>query len=207
MAFIVFEGLDGAGKSTLIRHFAEELTAVGINLTLTREPGGTPLGEELRHFLIRTEGEAPSERCELLLYEAIRAQHVDKKIRPELKKGNWVISDRYYASTTAFQAGGRGLDDSDINWLNNYAISNCQPDLWVLLDLHTEEASQRLNQRTDQDRDRFERENLDFHEKVRQKYLEISQGKDNWLCLDASQPLETLKKTLINRLKELGLLH
>lgn len=207
MAFIVFEGLDGTGKSTLIRGLADELKAQGISFTLTREPGGTPLGEEIRNLLLRIEGDSPSTRCELLLYEAIRAQHVDQKIRPELQKGNWVLSDRYSASTVAFQVGGRGLELTDINWLNNYTTKGCQPDLWVLLDLSIEGAFERMDRRSQQGKDRFERENSDFHERVRQKYLEMAQGQPNWLQMDAQKPVEELKRILIDKLRNLGFLN
>ena len=206
MAFIVFEGLDGSGKSTLISGLADELKSRGIGFVLTREPGGTKLGEEVRQLLLRTGGEAPTARCELLLYEAIRAQHVEVKIRPELQRGNWILCDRYSASTLAFQVGGRRLSHSSVEWLNHYATGDCQPDLWVLLDLTTEEASRRMDGRGNIHRDRFEEEKIGFHERVRQKYLEISDGKPNWLCLSARSSSEELKKKLIEKLNELGFL-
>ena len=206
MAFIAFEGLDGSGKSTLISGLADKLKSCGINFILTREPGGTELGEEIRRLLLRTKGDSPSTRCELLLYEAIRAQHVDMKIRPELQRGNWVLCDRYSASSLAFQAGGRGLDDSAVQWLNNYATGHCEPDLWVLLDLTTEEASRRMDSRNNTHRDRFEKEKLKFHERVRQKYLAISEGKEDWLCLDAQCSPKELKQKLLTKLNELGFL-
>ena len=119
--FLVFEGLDGAGKSTLIQGLASYLEKSGQAFHLTREPGGTPLGEEIRKMLITPSENAPTPRTELLLYEAGRAQHVDKVIRPFLKKGHWVISDRYSASTIAFQAGGRTIDLDEIRQLNDFA--------------------------------------------------------------------------------------
>ena len=206
MAFIAFEGLDGSGKSTLIGDLAHELESRGVGFVLTREPGGTELGEEIRRLLLRTEGEIPTSRCELLLYEAIRAQHVDVKIRVELQKGNWVLCDRYSASSVAFQAGGRHLDESSVEWLNRYATGDCQPDLWVLLDLTVEEASQRMNSRPNTRRDRFEGEKIEFHKRVRQKYLEISEGEPDWLCLSARCPPEDLKRELMERLNQLGFL-
>ena len=204
MAFIVFEGLDGSGKSTLIRGLAEELKSRGIEFVLTREPGGTPLGEEIRQLLLRTEGEAPTPLCELFLYQAIRAQHVEKKILPELKKGRWVISDRYSASTWAFQAGGRQIEDAMIEKLNEFATGDCQPHLWVLLDLTTEEANRRMNLRGPDNKDRFEVEKHPFHERVRKKYLEIAKKQPNWFCLPSSDTPEALKEKLIAKLDELG---
>ena len=115
--FIAFEGLDGAGKSTLIQSLVEELKKQQKDFVLTREPGGTELAEKIRQLLLSTDVEKPSEKTELLLYEASRAQHVSQVIAPALEKGDWVICDRFTASTLAFQAGGRGLSESDIHWL------------------------------------------------------------------------------------------
>ena len=145
MAFIAFEGLDGTGKSTLIRGLAGQLQSRRLSVVLTREPGGTELGEEIRSLLLRTQGETPSERCEWLLYEALRAQHVDMKIRPALHRGDWVLCDRYSASTLAFQSGGRGLGEEAVRWLSQQVTGDCLPDLWVLLDLSAQEASQRMD--------------------------------------------------------------
>jgi dTMP kinase len=202
MKFIVFEGLDGAGKSTLIEALKLEVQTKGQTALLTREPGGSALGDEIRELLLRTRGEAPVPRAELLLYQAARAQHVDTKIRPALKRGEWVLCDRYTASSVAFQAGGRQLPRTDIDWLNNYATDGCVPDLWVLLDLSTEEASRRMKGR---ELDRFEKEAQDFHERVRQAYLGLAkEQKSNWLVLDASEDRETLRQKLLQALRERG---
>lgn len=206
MAFIVFEGLDGAGKSTLISGLADQLQSYGIPFVLTREPGGTEFGEEIRSLLLRTSGDPPCGRCELLLYEAIRAQNVDRKIRPALHQGQWVLCDRYSASTTAFQGGGRQLDEPTIHCLNQYATDGCEPDLWVFLDLTTQEAFQRKEGHCQGHRDRFEREDRDFHERVRQKYLELSHGQSHWLRLDAKLPPEKLQKELMDQLEDRGFL-
>src|SRR5690606_23902332 len=109
MPFVVVEGLDGAGKSTLISNIADELAELGIPYLHTREPGGTPLGEEVREILLRTKGDPPAPIAELFLYEAARQQHVQKVIKPALNAGRWVLCDRFTASTVAFQVGGRGL--------------------------------------------------------------------------------------------------
>src|SRR5690606_18259505 len=145
-----FEGLDGAGKSTLIEGLKSHIetsgskSGPGASVVLTREPGGSVLGDEIRELLLRTKGEAPVPRAELLLYQAARAQHVEVTIRPALKNGAWVLCDRYSASTVAFQAGGRQLPRPAIDWLNSYSTDNLEPDLWVLLDLTTEEAAKRM---------------------------------------------------------------
>jgi dTMP kinase len=204
MAFIVFEGLDGAGKSTLIELLKQHLKNNHTPLVLTREPGGTELGDEIRQLLLRTKGETPVSRAELFLYQAGRAQHVEKVIRPSLAKNIWVLCDRYYASTVAFQCGGRELDRKMVNQLNMMAIDGVEPDLWVLLDLTTEEAAKRMQGR---ELDRFESENRDFHERVRKTYLDLAkEDPKKWLVLDASVTSDKLFQTLILRLQELELL-
>jgi dTMP kinase len=200
MKFVVFEGLDGAGKSTLIEGLRAAIVKNGQSATVTREPGGSPLGDEIRNLLLRKTGDTPTPRAELLLYEAGRAQHVDKTIRPALERGEWVICDRYSASSLAFQAGGRQLHQEDIEWLNRFAVNGCEPDLWVLLDLTTAEAKRRMAGR---ELDRFETENESFHERVRAKYLEISrQEPAKWLVLDASRSKEALLEELFSDLRE-----
>src|SRR5690606_27876443 len=114
MPFIVFEGLDGSGKSTLIRALESEVKSQGFEVVVTREPGGTELGEILREYVTSTETQSPTPKTEALLYQAIRAQHVDLLIKPSLEKGIWVLCDRYRASSLAFQAGARGLQFKDI---------------------------------------------------------------------------------------------
>lgn len=204
MAFIVFEGLDGAGKSTLMAALEERLRENHTAVLKTREPGGTTLGEKVRELLLSTASEAPTPLCELLLYQAIRAQHVEKKIRPALNSGMWVICDRFTASSIAFQAGGRGVDLQVIKDLNRLSTEALLPDLWVLLDLSVEEAQKRMQGR---ELDRFEQEGAEFHEKVRQSYLkQAHENPDRWLVLNASHSPEQLKSELLSKLKQLGLL-
>ncbi|MCB0348505.1 MAG: dTMP kinase [Bdellovibrionales bacterium] len=205
MAFIVFEGLDGAGKSSLIQLLANDLTRSSMQHIITREPGGTALGEELRTILLRTDGEAPVARAELLLYQAIRAQHVENKIKPALKMGSWVICDRYTASSIAFQAGGRGISENDIKSLNDFSTDHLQPQLFVLLDLPVEESLKRIQKRVDggQNKDRFEQEEKDFHERIRTSYLKQSKEDANlWLVLDARKSSEDMYKELKSKLIE-----
>jgi dTMP kinase len=212
MAFIVFEGLDGAGKSSLIETLKKKLEDQKLDYIFTREPGGTPLAEELRNIILRDEEdkEAPVSRCELLLYEAARAQHVEKVIRPALENKKWIICDRFTASTYAFQKGGRDLHTDDILWLNNFATSDVKPDLQILLDLPVEVSKQRMEKRVQETgvkKDRFEKEKQDFHQKVRDAYLEIAKSDEkNWIILDATKSPKEVQNDFLMALKERKLL-
>lgn len=207
MAFIVFEGLDGSGKSTLMRNLSDHLRTQQKNFIMTREPGGTPLAEDIRNLLLRREGEAPVARTEVLLYQASRAQHVDQVIEPALKAGQWVLCDRFYASTVAFQCFARGLNRADIDWLNSYATNKRVPHLTVLLDLPVQESLSRIEQRNltlGSESDRMEAEKLSFHESVRQGYLaQAKEQPHSWLVMDAKMSpqalFEQLKTILIQR--------
>lgn len=201
MRFIAFEGLDGSGKSTLIEGLKSELNRQGVQCRVTREPGGSPLGDELRQILLRLHGDTPAPRTELLLYQAIRAQHVEKLIRPTLQEGSWVLSDRYAASSVAFQSGGREISTTDVEKLNEFSTGGLQPDLYVLLDVSVEESLRRRQGRevrTGQSMDRFEREKQDFHQRVREAYLALAK-KDSarWLVISSQQkPAEVLQQLL-----------
>lgn len=205
MAFIVFEGLDGSGKTTLMKKLSNLLDQRSISHIITREPGGTELGDELREIILRKSGDAPCPRAELLLYEAGRAQHVDKKIKPALEKNQWVLCDRYTASSIAFQAGGRNLKTEDVEWLNQFATANLAPDLFVLLDLTVDESEKRRDNRqkeTNTEADRMESEKRDFHERTRQGYLnEAKKDPSRWLILNAAKTPDELFQILEGRLR------
>lgn len=205
MAFIVFEGLDGSGKTTLIKKLSKLLDQRSISHIITREPGGTTLGDELREIILRKGGDAPCPRAELLLYEAGRAQHVDKKIKPALEKNQWVLCDRYTASSIAFQAGGRNLKTEDVEWLNRFATAHLAPDLFVLLDLTVDESEKRRDNRqkeTKTEADRMESEKKDFHERTRQGYLnEAKKDPSRWLILDAAKTPDELFQILEEKLR------
>jgi dTMP kinase len=208
MAFIVFEGLDGAGKSTLIRGLETHLQTLGLPSVVTREPGGTPLGEEIRSQLLRIEGDTPVPRAELLLYEAARAQHVDRVIRPNLAQGVWVLCDRFTESTLAFQVGGRSMNEAAVKWLNDYASEGVCADLVVLLDIPVENSLERISKREQengQTKDRFEMETRLFHQRVRDNYLDQSQAESKrWLVLDGRSASEILLAQLILNLEKKG---
>lgn len=206
--FLVFEGLDGSGKSTLIQGLKSALTAHGCSFVQTREPGGTPLAEDIRRLLLRTDGEVPAAPTELLLYAASRAQHVSQVIRPSLAAGKWVLCDRFSASTVAFQSFARKLPRPEVNWLNQFAEQGTHPDLYVLLDLSVEESQRRQNQRSEgsgQVSDRMEREAHEFHEAVRHGYLaQAEENQAGWLVLNALESPAQLLAKVMATLKERG---
>ncbi len=202
MHFLAFEGLDGAGKSTLIHGLQRELEAQGQANVMTREPGGSALGDEVRELLLRVQDDAPVPRAEALLYQAVRAQHVERLIKPALAARKWVLCDRFAASSVAFQSGGREINEDEIHWLNGFSTRGLQPDLYVLLDLPVDESLKRLSGRA-QDPDRFERENREFHERVRTAYLRQAQaGGERWLVLSALETPVRLQELLLSELKK-----
>jgi len=202
MAFIVFEGLDGSGKSSLMGKLQEELLKRKISFIKTREPGGTELGDEIRQLILRTDGQPPTPRTELLLYEASRSQHVDCVILPALKNNQWVLCDRYTASSLAFQAGGREISEDWVHRLNDFATNQVYPNLTVLLDLSVDESRKRRFQRSE-NQDRMESEADTFHQKVRNAFLKLaSENADQWLVLDASKSIDQLTVELLNVLIE-----
>ena len=168
--FITFEGVDGAGKSTHLEWFANSLRQRGIDLSVTREPGGTPLGERLREILLNQPMHAETEA---LLMFAARREHVEKVIRPALNRGTWVISDRFSDASFAYQGGGRGVSLLKLEQLEQWVHADLQPDLTLLFDIPIEIARQRLANNVSLDR--FELEKGAFFEKVRQAYLARSQ--------------------------------
>jgi dTMP kinase len=201
--FLVFEGLDGSGKSTLIRSLAAELQLKNLDFVITREPGGTPMAEEIRNLLLRTDQESPEPATELLLYAASRAQHVARVIQPALARGAWVLCDRFSPSTVAFQSFARGLPRKEIDWLNGFAQQGTEPDLVILLDLSIEES--RLRQAGRAAADRMENEKAEFHEAVRQGYLvQATEHPQSWLVLDARETPEILKAKIMTELGARG---
>lgn len=210
MSFLVFEGLDGSGKSSLMAALEKELQRRSISFYRTREPGGTPLGDELRNMVLRKQGPTPTARAELLIYEASRAQHVEEVIRPQLSQGRWVLCDRFSASSVAFQGGGRQISEEDVHMLNHFATGGLRADLTILLDLPVDESRRRRHGRglqTGESEDRIEAEADSFHEKVRQSFLKQAEMEENsWLVLDARHKPETLFEQLLQSLLERGIL-
>lgn len=186
--FITVEGTEGVGKSTNINYLCQLLRERGVELVLTREPGGTPLAEELRELLLSPRDEQVSEDTELLLMFAARAQHIENVIKPALERGAWVISDRFTDATFAYQGGGRGVDKGNIATLERIVQHGLHPDLTLLLDLDVAVGLKRASQRSAPDR--FEQEKLDFFEKVRGEYLARAKAEPKrFSIIDASKSI------------------
>jgi dTMP kinase len=192
---ITFEGVEGAGKTTLAQHLADWLRAQGVSVRLTREPGGSPLGKHLRPLLLHEPLDA---WAELFLFLADRRQHTLQVILPALEQGAWVLCDRYADSTLVYQGYGRGLDIALIRRLNALATGDLTPDLTVLIDLPVEDALARANAPN-----RFEAETLAFHTRIREGYLQLARAEPRrFLVLDGLQPLEALQASLKQAVRE-----
>lgn len=170
--FITFEGGEGVGKSTQLRRAAAWLESTGVEVVLTREPGGTPRAEQLRRILLERDQEPMPQSCELLLMFAARATHLANLVEPAVARGAWVLCDRFTDATYAYQGGGRGLPEADIDALVRIVHPHRQPDLTVLLDAPVSLGLARARERNGADGpDRFESERAEFFERVRQSYL------------------------------------
>lgn len=197
--FIVFEGIDGAGKSTQVKMLAEALVRRGCGVEVCRDPGGTKMGEQIRKILLDSvESIAPP--AEALLYAASRAQLAAEVIRPALRQGKVVIGDRFSDSTLAYQGFGRGLPVDLLRQVNKLADGELAPDLTILLDLPPEMIRERLAGR----RDRLEKEAVSFFERVRQGYLTLAGEKsESCLILDARRPLEEIQQQVLGKVENL----
>lgn len=193
--FITFEGIDGAGKSSHVEWLAQWLRDHGKTVVVTREPGGTALGERLRELLLN---EPMHLETETLLMFAARREHLAQVIEPALARGEWVICDRFSDATYAYQGGGRGLDRAKFATLEHWVHAHLQPDLTLLFDLPLDIARERIVL-VNRVLDRFEQERVDFHDRVRQAYLDRALHHGNRMrVIDANQPLEDIRKVLEN---------
>jgi len=183
--FITIEGVEGAGKSTMIKRMVDWLEGHGHRVVQTREPGGTALAERIRDILLDRRNRELAGLAELLLMFAARAQHLDELIRPALARGETVLCDRFTDATWAYQGGGRGLPAPQIATLEQLVHGDLQPDLTLLLDLPVKEGLARASRRSASDR--FESESLDFFERVRRNYLErAAADPERFVVIDAS---------------------
>ncbi len=191
--FITLEGIDGAGKSTHLAWLAELVRARSVEVVMTREPGGTPLGEKLRGLLLH---EKMNPDCEALLMFAARAEHLQQVIRPALTRGAWVISDRFTDATFAYQCGGRGIAEERIVTLETWVQRGLQPDLTLLFDAPLGVARERLDRNT-ANPDRFEREREDFFLRVRTVYLKRAEAYPQRIKLiNSADELENIQEEL-----------
>lgn len=201
--FITFEGSEGCGKSTQIRRLAERLRVLGREVVVLREPGGTPVGERIRHLLQHDpEAAAMKPEAELLLFAASRAQLVREVIRPALDRGAVVLCDRFLDSTTVYQGVARALDRQDVAAINAFAVGGTLPDLTILLDLETTEGCRRASSRKGP-ADRMEQEGVAFYEAVRHGYLERArEAPERFAIIDASPDEERVEDAVINVIRE-----
>jgi len=183
LVFIVLEGPEGGGKSTLALNLAARASEGGFTARLTREPGEGEFGQRIRQILL--DGEAMVSAAELFLFLADRAQHVQTFIKPALARGEWVICDRFADSTFVYQAIARGLDADFVRAANSFAIAGTEPDLKLLVDVPAEVGLARRA-----DRNRIDNEPLTFHEQVRQGFLQVASESPAWRVLDGTQPIE-----------------
>ena len=191
--FITFEGIDGAGKSSHVEWLAERVRQQGHVVHVTREPGGTPLGEKLRELLLN---EAMHLETETLLMFAARREHLAQVIAPALSRGEWVVCDRFTDATFAYQGGGRGLDRGKLQQLEHWVHEDIQPDLTLLFDLPLDVARERIALAS-RVLDRFEQERADFHERVRQAYIDRANHNPARIrVINARRSMEDIRKSL-----------
>jgi len=197
--FITLEGGEGVGKSTNLEYLRALLVARGFEVVVTREPGGVPLAEQLREFILGHQGLLPE--AELLLMFSARVHHVREKIRPALERGQWVISDRFVDASYAYQGGGRGIDRSHITCLEQWLLADCRPDLTLLFDAPVETGLSRARERGESNR--FEEEAVEFQQRVRQAYLERWREEPGRIRrIDAALPLPQVQEQITRLLDE-----
>lgn len=194
--FISFEGIDGCGKSTQVNLLMDKLAHDKIDSILVREPGGTPVSEEIRQIFLKNRKDELAERTEALLMTASRAQLTKELIIPALKKGTYVIADRYKDSTVAYQGGGRNLDLDYLIRLNDFATYGLDPDITFLIDVTIEEGNRRRNFDFP---DRIEKAGMEFQEKVRDQYFELANlFPDRFIVIDGSQSPDMIGQNIWN---------
>ena len=198
--FITFEGPDGGGKTTQVAMTVETLKARGHNVLLTREPGGTDIGNQIRHVLHDMKNHAMHPRTELLMYSASRAQIVEEVIKPHMAKGGLVICDRFFDSTYAYQGYGHGLDLNQLKLITEFATGGLKPDLTVLLDIAPEDSLQRRLSSLDKggEWNRLDAMAIDFHKRVRDGYHAlVAADPERWVVVNAAQSVEKVQADIL----------
>lgn len=197
--FLVFDGPDGSGKSTQFVRFSRHCHDAGLAVCEVREPGGTNIGEQIRHVLLDPANTEMSLRCEMMLYMASRAQLIEEKIRPALQRGALVLADRFISSTLAYQGTAGGMTAEEILSVGRVAIGDHWPDLTVIFDVDERTAASRLNPLLD----RMERKGAEFHQRVRRGFLEQARHMPHrYLVIDASRDPETVFASLLDGVRE-----
>ncbi|MET3683783.1 dTMP kinase [Alkalibacillus flavidus] len=193
--FITFEGVEGAGKSTVIQHIASKLEETGYDVMMTREPGGIDIAEKIRQVILDPTHTAMDARTEALLYAAARRQHLVEKVMPALEAGTIVLCDRFVDSSLAYQGHARGLGIDDVYDINHFAIEDCMPDLTILFDLDPQVGLDRIQDNDKREKNRLDLEKIDFHNKVKEAYdiLKV-RFNDRIQSIDAHQSLEEVEK-------------
>ncbi len=197
--FITLEGPEGSGKTTAVEAAVKELEARGYQIIRTREPGGTPIAEQIRNVILDKENTKMDPRTEALLYAASRRQHLVEKVWPALKEGKIVICDRYLDSSLAYQGGARGLGIDNILNVNMFATENTFPDLTLLFDITPEEGLKRIAANASREVNRLDLEKLEFHHKVRNTFLELAKKyPERYVIIDASKSREEVAKATLD---------
>jgi len=197
--FITFEGIEGCGKSTQAELLMKYLQSEGFDVVLSREPGGTPIAERIRDVLLDNTHKEMLAKTEILLYSASRSQHTGEKLIPALKKGKIVISDRYYDSTLAYQGAARQLDSNAVKFLCSFASSDLVPDITFLIDVPAEVGLSRINV---EKADRLEQEALEFHQRVRQGFLDLANKHKRIVIINGQNSIEKINGLIMEIVKK-----
>ena len=201
--FVTIEGPEGSGKSSVTKEVVKLLESDGEIVVLTREPGGTPIAEEIRNLILDKKNTAMDPMTEALLYAASRRQHLVEKVWPLSKEGKIVISDRFLDSSLAYQGGARGLGIDHILSLNQYATDGFYPDLTLLFDIDPRIGMQRIAANNNREVNRLDLEKIDFHDNVRKTFLELAERfKDRFVVLDASKPFDQVVQDAYHAIKD-----
>lgn len=199
--FITFEGGEGCGKSTQVRHLYKYLKSKGYNVVLTYEPGGGEISNKIRNILLSLRNKNLHYKTELLLYLASRAQHIEEKIKPALKDGKIVICDRFSDSTFAYQGGARKIPENIIKFIDDFATSKTKPDITILLDISPEEGLKRIENIK---YDRLENEEINFHRRVRKSYLQLAQKNvERIKIFDGREEVKVLHNKIVREIDKL----
>lgn len=201
---ITFEGSEGSGKSTQISRIADRFEDAGYDVVVTREPGGTPIGEEIRHILMHaSESENMTPETELLLFAASRAQLVREVINPAVQEGKIVLCDRFMDSTTVYQGVARNIQSEPVSLINQFAVGNMAPDVTVVIDLDAEIGLSRVKHRANDLPDRMEQENIKFYQKVRNGYLMLAKAMpERFIVVNGELPRTELELVIWKALRQ-----